>query len=230
MKKILVVAIVAMSAVTAKAQTFYAEGGVNFANISSTSDGDVQDNNTLTTFKVGLMNQFGLSKVVDLETGLVLMGQGAKAETYFNGGNDYVKAKFNPLYVQVPLNLVVKIPTGGTTGLFVNAGPYAAIGVGGKSKFETKIGSLTSTREKSIKFNNDDPTTPGQQGAAYDRLKRFDFGANFGAGIDLSKLIIKVNYGLGLAKINSTQTNNNADDKNKYRSFAVTVGIPLNRN
>ncbi len=229
MKKLLMIAVVALSAVAAKAQTFYAQGGINFANISTTADGDVEDNNTLTTFNVGLMNQFGISKVFDLETGIQLMGQGAKAETYFNGGNDYVKAKFNPLYIQVPLNAIVKFPTGGKTGIFVNAGPYAAIGVGGKSKTETKIGPLVSTSESNIKFSSDNPTTSAQEGAAYDRLKRFDYGVNLGAGLDFSALLIKVNYGLGLAKINSTQTNNRADDKNKYRSFSVSVGIPLNR-
>jgi hypothetical protein len=32
---------------------------------------------------------------------------------------------------------------------------------------------------------------------------------------------------LGLAKINSTQTNNSTNDKNKYRTVSISVGIPL---
>jgi len=213
----------------ANAQLFYAQGGLNLANITSTGSGGTEDNATLATFNAGLMGRFGLSKIVDLESGILLTGKGSKAETYFNGGNDYVKAKFNPLYVEVPLNVVINIPTQGKTGLFVHAGPYAAIGVGGKSKLDTKLGLLTTTSERDIEFSDDDPFTSAQEDAAYDKLKRFDFGLNFGAGIDLDKIILKANYGLGLTKIGSTESNNNADDKNKYRILSISVGIPLGR-
>ncbi|MEO6538603.1 MAG: porin family protein [Ferruginibacter sp.] len=211
------------------AQTFYVQGGVNLANITTTNSGQTEKNNLLTTFNVGFISRFGLSKILDLETGLLLSGKGAKAETYFNGGNDYVKSKFNPLYLEVPLNLVFNVPLEKKTGLFFNVGPYVAIGVGGKSKTESKLGPLTSSSESDIKFSNDDPFTSQQDDAAYDKLKRFDFGANFGGGFDLKKVIIKANYGLGLAKINSTQSNNNTDDKNKYRTVSISLGIPLGR-
>ena len=80
-----------------------------------------------------------------------------------------------------------------------------------------------------IEFNNDDPTTSQQEGAAYDKLKRFDYGANFGGGINLGDVILKANYGLGLAKINSTQTNNSENDKDKYRTISISLGIPLGK-
>lgn len=213
----------------ANAQLFYAQGGLNLANISTTASGGVEDNAMLTTFNVGLMGRFGLSKMVDLESGVLFTGRGAKAETFFNGGNDYVKAKFNPLYVEVPLNVVVNIPLAASTKLFLNAGPYAAIGVAGKSKIDTKFGALTTNSESNIKFSKDDPFTSEQDDAAYNKLKRFDFGLNFGAGLDLNNIILKASYGLGLTKINSTESNNNADDKNKYRTLSISVGIPLGR-
>ncbi len=221
--------ITAAMAGTADAQLFYAQGGVNLANISSTSSGGTKDNNALATFNAGLMGRFGLSKTVDIESGILLTGKGAKAETYFNGGNDYVKAKFNPLYVEVPVNLVVNIPLQDKMGLFVHAGPYAAIGVGGKSKLQTKLGMLNTETTRDIKFSDDNPFTSAEENAAYDKLKRFDVGVNFGAGVDLNKIILKANYGLGLSKIGSTQSNNNADDKNKYRVLSISVGIPLGR-
>jgi hypothetical protein len=52
---------------------------------------------------------------------------------------------------------------------------------------------------------------------------------NAGAGFDLGKLILKINYGYGLTKINSTQGNNSVDDKNKYRTVSLSAGIPLSR-
>jgi len=229
MKKILTLLCATALFSTANAQLFYAQAGVNLANISSNADGDTEDNNMLASFNVGLMGRFGIAKTVDLESGILLSGHGSKAETYFNGGNDYVKAKFNPLYIQVPLNLVVNVPIGTTSKLFFNAGPYAAIGVGGKSKLETKVGLIESNSSEDIEFSNDDPFTSGQDDAAYNKLKRFDYGINAGAGLDLSTFIIKANYGLGLAKINSTESNNSADDKNKYRTLSISVGIPLSR-
>jgi Outer membrane protein beta-barrel domain len=210
-----------------KAQMIYVQGGVNLSNITKTNDGQTEDNNTLTSFNAGVLGRFGLSKVVDLESGLLLTGRGAKAETYFNGGNDYVKAKFNPLYLELPLNLIVNVPLEANTGIFFNAGPYIAVGVGGKSKTDSKFGPLTSSSSNDIKFSNDDPFTSQQDDAEYDKLKRFDYGINVGAGFQLKRFILKANYGFGLAKINSTQSDNSANDKNKYRTLSFSVGIPL---
>ena len=207
----------------------YLQGGLNLANITKTGDGKTEKNNTLSSFNAGILGRFGLSKELDLESGLLFTGHGSKAETYFNSGNDYVKTKFNPFYIQVPLNAVVKISLQKNSSIFFNAGPYAAIGVGGKSKTESKIGPLMSSSSSDIKFSNDDPFTSQQDDAAYNKLKRFDFGVNVGGGFEFEHVILKVNYGLGLTKINSTESNNTANDKNKYRTLSFSVGIPLGK-
>ncbi|HAO46832.1 MAG TPA: porin family protein [Ferruginibacter sp.] len=207
----------------------YLQGGLNLANITRTNDGQTEKNNILASFNAGIMGRWGLSKELDIETGLLFTGNGSKAETYFNGGNDYVKSTFNPYYIQAPLNAVVKIPVDKSSGVFFHAGPYIAMGVGGKSKRESKIGPLTSSSTETIQFSNDDPFTSQQDDAAYNKLKRFDFGLNFGGGFEFEHLILKVNYGLGLAKINSTEGNNSQNDKNKYRTLSFSVGIPLGK-
>jgi hypothetical protein len=233
MKKLFLLAVTATAMSTSQGQVFYAQGGVNLANITKNNAGETSDNNMLTSFNAGLMGRFGISKVFDLETGLLFTGRGSKTETYFSGDvdNNYIKAKFNPYYIELPLNAVVKFPfdTKGDKSFFVNAGPYVAMGVGGKSKIESKFVGLTSTSTEKIEFNNDDPSTSEQEDAAFHKLKRFDFGANFGAGLDLGSVILKANYGLGLTKINSTETNNSDNDKNKYRTISFSVGIPLGR-
>jgi len=228
MKKMMAVCLLTATGICAKAQ-FYVQGGVNLANITETNSGQTQKNNALTSFNAGVMGRFGLSEVFDLEAGALLTGKGAKAETYFNDGDDYIKTKFKPLYVEVPVNAVVKFPLQekSKSNVFLHAGPYVAMGVGGSSTFDSKFGPLTASATKDIDFNNDDPTTTEQENAAYDRLKRFDYGLNFGGGIDFGKFLLKANYGLGLAKINSTQTNNSADDKNKFRTLSISAGIRL---
>lgn len=228
MKKLLGLLIITSTAIGTKAQV-YLQGGLNLANITKTNDGQTEKNNILTSFNAGIMGRFGLSSVIDLESGLLLTGRGSKAETYFNGGNDYVKSKFNPLYLELPLNVVFKFPVDKTSAVFFNAGPYVAMGIAGKSKTDTKIGVLTSSSGNDIKFSNDDPFTSQQDDAGYDKLKRFDFGLNVGGGFEFRHLILKANYGLGLAKINSTESNNTANDKNKYRTLSFSVGIPLGK-
>ncbi len=232
MKKLLVAAAFSLGLITNVTSQTYIQGGVNLANITKTTTGQTEDNNMLTTFNVGILNRFGLSKVVDLESGILFTGKGSKAESYFTSGNttdNYVKTKFNPYYIEVPLNLVVRVPLQKTHGLFFHAGPYAAIGVAGKSTSESRLLGISSNSENDIKFANDDPFTSRQDDASYYKLKRFDFGLNVGGGFDLGKLLLKVNYGYGLTKINSTESNNSADDKNKYRTLSFSLGIPIGK-
>jgi hypothetical protein len=227
-KLILTLALTTTVALATQAQV-YVQGGLNLANITKTKDGQTEKNNVLPSFNVGILGRLPLADMFSLESGVLLTGHGSKAETYFNGGTDYIKTKFNPLYIQVPLNAVIKIPLEKESNVFFSAGPYAAIGIGGKSRSDSKFGPLQSGSVKNIEFSNDDPFTSEEEDAGYNKLKRFDFGLNFGGGVQLGPIILKVNYGLGLAKINSTQSNNNADDKNKYRTFSFSVGIPLSK-
>ncbi len=228
MKILLAIALFVTIFTTANSQV-YVQGGINLANITKTASGNTEKNNLLTTFNAGFLGRFGLSKVIDLESGLLLEGRGAKAETYFTSGTDdnYVKTTFNPLYLEVPLNLVLRFPLEKNTNLFIHGGPYAAMGIAGKSKSESRFLGITSSSNNNIKFSNDDPFTSEQDDAAYDKIKRFDFGLNIGGGLDLGKVLLKANYGFGLTKINSTQSNNSADNKNKYRTVSVSLGIPL---
>lgn len=232
MKKLIAMSFLTATVMCTKAQV-YVQGGLNLANITNTKSGQTEENNILPSFNAGVMSRFGISEMFDLESGVLLTGKGSKAETYFSSSRDdnYVKTRFNPIYVEIPLNAVVKIPlaTKSKSNIFVNAGPYVAIGIAGKSKVDTRIISVNSSSSTNIKFSNDDPFTSAQDDAAYGKLKRFDYGFNLGGGIDFGKFMLKANYGIGLAKINSTESNNTADDKNKFRTFSISAGIPLGR-
>jgi hypothetical protein len=229
MKKLIALALCAGLFTNAKSQKLYLQGGVNLANISNSNSGATEKNNMLTTFNAGIMGRSNASEPIALEAGLLLDGRGAKANTYTTSSTDdnYIKTKFNPLYLEIPVNLIVRMPLQSKANIFVNAGPYIAMGIGGKSKVETKFLGAVSNSSSDIEFNNDDPSTTQQEDANYDKLKRFDYGVNLGAGFDLGKILLKANYGLGLSKINSTQTDNSSNDKNKYRTVSISVGIPL---
>jgi len=227
MKKLLAMAVCAAMFTSARSQ-IYVQGGVNLANITKTNSGGTEKNNLLTTFNAGILGRFNLSTTFDVETGLLFDGRGSKATTYFtNSTNDnYVKATINPLYLEVPLNLIVRFPLEKNTNIFFNAGPYAAMGIAGKSKTEGKTAGVAFNSSQNISWTSTDPNS---QNGSYDKLKRYDFGLNVGGGLDLGKILLKVNYGMGFTKINSTQTNNSSNDKNKYRTVSLSLGIPISR-
>lgn len=222
MKKLLIIALCTGVFATAKSQV-YLQGGVNLANVSTSASGETQSNHMLTTFNAGILGRINIAEPLAFETGLLLDGRGAKSKNTSSGDN-YYTAKFNPLYLEVPANLVLRLPIQNTSNIFINAGPYIAMGIAGKSKVDGKLAGVEFHSSENIKFTSTDPTEDDQ---AYSKLKRFDYGLNLGAGIDVGKLLLKVNYGLGLSKINSTQTDNSTDDKNKYRTVSISLGIPL---
>ncbi len=88
MKKITLSLLMITTVLTAaNAQKVYLQGGANFANISNNKNGDTEDNNTLVSFNTGIMGTFGISKIVDIETGLLFTGKGVKSESYINDNN-----------------------------------------------------------------------------------------------------------------------------------------------
>ena len=207
----------------------YIKGGLSLSNISVNTNGTVNDAKTLTTFHAGIVGDIPLLPILSLQAGLSLNGKGAKSEYYADNNNkndNYIKAKFNPLYLELPVNLVLIFPIGDNSRFFIGAGPYAAIGIGGKTKTDVKILGVSSSSDENITFNNDNPTTSQQEDASFTRVRKFDYGVNALAGIETGKLLLGVNYGLGLTKINSNG-DNNSNDKNKYRVFSVSVGFKL---
>lgn len=239
MLKNLITAIAVFAVITTNAQTpstptdkpnpggIYLKGGLNLANISTTSDGRVDEAKMLPSFHVGVMADMPLGDAFSFQVGLLLTGKGSKTEIYTTAltTDNYYKVKTNPLYLEVPVNFVFKVPLGTDSRLYFGAGPYVAAGVGGKTKGEQRFFGATSTYEKSISFNDDDPLTSGQEDASVNKLRRFDYGANGLAGFESGKMTIGVNYGMGLAKIGSAEAND--DDFNKHRVWSISLGIQL---
>ncbi|MFN8289719.1 MAG: porin family protein [Chitinophagaceae bacterium] len=212
-------------AATAESQVLKA--GVNLANISITNDGDVDDNKALTSFQAGFSGDLKLAGILYLQPGILFTGKGSKTSSGDPNGNTWYKATTNPMYMEVPVNLVLKTP-GKDLRFFAGAGPYLGIGIAGKNKVEGKFLGTYFKSEENIKWSDDDPSTLDyEEGAGYGIMKRFDYGLNFLAGIEFSKTVLSLNYGHGLAKLQSG-SNSSADDKNKHRVLSLTLGFKLN--
>lgn len=212
--------------ITSAANAQVLKAGVNLANISITNDGNVDDNKTLTSFQVGFSGDLKLTDILYLQPGILFTGKGSKTSSGDPNGNTWYKATTNPYYVEIPVNLILKTP-GKDMRFFGGAGPYLGIGVAGKNKANGKVLGVAFSNEENIKWSNDDPSTLNyEEGAGYGIMKRFDYGVNLTAGLEFKKSLISLNYGHGLAKLQSG-SNSSADDKNKHRVLSLTIGFKL---
>ncbi len=205
----------------------FVKGGVNIGNVSISDNGKYDDANALVSFHAGIMADLPVSKFFSFQPGLLFTGKGSKTQSGQPSNATYFKATSNPYYIELPVNLVAKVPLASNeSNFFIGAGPYIAAGIAGKNKSEGKIFGATFTSDKSIKFSNDDPTTVNrEEGAGFGILKRFDYGLNGTAGFELNNLLLSVNYGYGLSKLTSGA--NNDDDNNKHRVLSFSLGVKL---
>jgi hypothetical protein len=203
------------------------QGGINLANVSVTSNGRVNNANQLTTYQLGIVGDFHLGSIVYLQPGVLYTGKGTKSQSGNETDFNFYRATSNPFYLEVPLNLVFKLPLSRDNKIFVGAGPYAAVGINGKNKVQGRYAGVDFNSENAIKFSNDDPTTLNyEEGAGFGILKRFDYGLNGTAGIEGKSLVLGVDYGLGLAKLQSG-SNSSADNNNKHRVLSIFLGFKL---
>lgn len=212
---------------TAQKGGMYLKGGVSFANVTKTSQGEVNDANMLVSFHVGFTGDLAIAPVFSIQPSLLLSGKGSKLESGDPQGTTYYKATTNPLYIELPVNAVFKLPLPDQqSSFFFGAGPYIAVAVGGKRKIEGKFLGASFSSKENIEFSNDDPTTfDYEEGAGLGIMRRFDYGLNGTAGFQLDRMLISVNYGYGLAKLQSGT--NNDDDYNKHRVLSISAGFKL---
>ena len=206
---------------------FRLQGGVNFANVSVTGSGRLNDARRLTSWQAGVLADLHLGSIIYFQTGLLYTGKGSKLQSGDGNSLNYYKAASNPRYLELPLTILIKTPLGGQNNFFVGAGPYTAIGVSGKNRVEGRVNAIYFTSEKNIQFSNDDPTILSyQESAGFNSIRRFDYGLNGTVGIEGKSLVLGVNYGMGLSKLQSGG-NSNQDNNNKHRVLSIFLGIHL---
>ncbi|HWN88517.1 MAG TPA: porin family protein [Chitinophagaceae bacterium] len=221
-----IVSLFILSGTNAQKSSIILRGGLNLANVTISENGRVDDAKNLASFQAGFIGDVSLGQFIALQPGLLVSGKGSKTQSGETTDANYFKATTNPIYLEVPLNLVFKFGANGGPNFFAGAGPYLAIGIAGKNKTEGKFFGTSFRSEDDIIWSDDDPTTLNyEEGAGFGIMKRFDYGLNGTAGIDLKKAVISVNYGLGLAKLQSGS--NNEDDNNKHRVLSFTIGFKL---
>jgi hypothetical protein len=200
-------------------------GGLNLANVSTSDNGSVDDAKMLVSFQAGIIGDIHVGSILYFQPGLLFTGKGTKTQSGTEGSANWYKATTNPYYIELPATLILKSP--GEVKFFGGAGPYVAMGITGKNKAEGSFFGAGFKSEKSIEWSNDDPTTlNNEEGAGFGIMRRFDYGINGTVGVEGKSAVFSVNYGLGLAKLQSG-TNSSADNNNKHRVLSLTVGLKL---
>jgi hypothetical protein len=230
MKKVLLMLICGSAMLIASAQesesksSVIIKAGLNSANISVTDDGHVENAKSLKSFHVGVIGDLHLASILSFQPGILLSGKGSKTQSGNSSDANYFKATTNPLYLEIPANLVLKFPLAANAKIFAGAGPYLGIGIAGKNKVEGKVQGVAFESKENIEWSNDDPTTLNEEeGAGFGVLRRFDYGLNALAGVEFDKLLLGVGYGHGLAKLQSG-SDNSSNDNNKNRVWSFSLG------
>lgn len=220
-----ILTLIAVLAIGLTSQSQILKIGVNSANVTITNDGDIDDARSLTTFQAGLLLNVKFLPFISFQPGILFTGKGTKTQSGETTNANYFRATTNPYYVEVPANFLFKTP--GPIKVFFGGGPYIAMGIAGRNKTEGKFLGVAFNSENDIIWSDDDPSTLGyEEGSGFGIMKKFDYGLNGLAGIETKNIILSVNYGFGLAKLQSGSGSGN-DDNNKHRVITFGIGIKL---
>ncbi len=206
-------AVCAVSALHAQVR-FGVKGGLNIANekISLNYMGTKlsKSGDAIPSFHIGGVVEVPISKHFSFRPELLLSGKGSDLDAMMSGSSTTSKAKVRPYYLELPLNVVYRHQFPSHLTFFGGVGPSLAYGIFGKAKASGQSEDVF-----------------GDQG-----YKRFDFGLNILAGIELrSGLTLGVNVTPGLANISSTTQVDPGirDIKFTNFTFGVSVGYMFSR-
>lgn len=190
MKKFLMTAVLGMFALAGFSQVKWdAKFGMNFSNMTK-----IDESKAFPGFTLGVGMDYGFNENWSLQSGLMISSKGFK----FKEGD--WKDKYRPIYLDIPILAAYKFNISDNTKFVINAGPYLAIGLGGKNK---------ETDEEDIKLFDKD---------GYD-WKRFDLGIQYGIGLELSD-----RYLINLTGQNGFISPVDGGDDPKNMTFSIGVG------
>lgn len=224
MKKLLLSASVLLLATGAFAQSkmtgetgrIGVKAGVNLARMHASGNGeDLVNDNTKDNvgYTITAFGDFGVGKNFFIQPGISLQNKGTKLEGTVGSVTGTYKA--DVMAIEVPINAVLRIPTGDAGAVQVSAGPYIGFNISGQSKATATSGNNQGTVKEDLNFGS--KTT--------DDLSGTDFGANFGLAYRMNSGIqVGANYGLGLTDLTAKDNRNNNAPKLTNRVLGFTVG------
>jgi len=233
MKKLILIAVFAAITGTSIAQvSFGIQGGANMSfGKASTDYKDPLFPSTITNDpKTGFYGGFVAEIPIGMlafrpELNYIQMGSRTDVKNFLG---DIQENKITLNYIQVPLNIVYKVPVG-AGHLFFGLGPTIALGVGGKNKMSYPADPSDPDFNRTVDVRFDGKKSDDYENANdADRVhfKRFDVGANAIAGVQLPMgLFFKLGYYYNFMDINPDKDNADESDRASYKNRGLNVGI-----
>ncbi|MEO6489853.1 MAG: porin family protein [Ferruginibacter sp.] len=243
MKKIFLVAALAVVTSLSFGQvSFGIQAGANFAMgkfeyddayfIGTTNNS--QKNTMHVGLLAGLVAEIPIGSQLAFRPELNFIQHGTKFTANYTDFPDVIteNRKLTLNYIQLPLDVVYKMPVG-TGTVFFGLGPVLEFGLSGKDKYSVKnafdptdpFTNLDGTKD--VKF--DDNKSDGQTDPNYykkEHYKRFDIGANVLAGYKLDMgVFMKVGYSHGFMNLDPNDKNASAFDRSTYKNSGINVSV-----
>ena len=209
-KYALIILLIFISAQTQAQIKFGLKAGMNANNIStdlqSGGDDEIFTSKMFYSYHFGAIVEIGFSNALSLQSGLMYTTKGWEVdfdevfkEDIADGltVDGYYRFMFN--YLEVPVNMAYKF---GSFQLY--AGPYVAVMLSGKNKFDITMEEDGVSESDSDEYDFKpvfsevkDGDVPDDEEAIYG----LDYGINMGAGYRVGKFLISAGYSLSLGNI-----------------------------
>lgn len=175
------------------------QAGVNFSSMTNNS---LPNSSLKIGFRVGLGINYNFSEYFSVDPSLLLVSKGYK-QSDFN-------FSVNPLYIQLPINATLNLPLTKDIKLLIGAGPYAAIGIGGKGSVKLETGEVLS----------DSPVFSNNVLSMISYKNKFDAGLNASVGIMVRNIVLSAGGEWGFLPLNNMDYNGK---KNFNNGFNITL-------
>jgi hypothetical protein len=179
--------------------------GLNFSELPNNTKYIIGKHHIYNGYHLGVIAELRLFNELFLQPGVLITTKGSKYIVGNNTGGSttgFSDFQFSCSNAEIPLDLMYKINQGSFKLLLV-AGPHFGYGLAGK--WEASYGSSSK-----VHFGND----------TVDDLKRFDYGLDFGAGVEFGRIQFSSQYYLGLKTL-STLTPPLKEQKYKVLSVSI---------
>lgn len=196
------------------------KAGVNLASVAEDASEETfseQSKQSVLGFQGGLAFDLAPTSMFSIQPELIFIQKGGKVTYEINESNK-VENRYYYNYIEVPVMAKLKLyGEESSSGLYLEAGPYAGLAISGKVKSKTTIFGVTSNSEDEFSFDNDDPD---------DRNRRLDWGFSFGGGVKFGQAYLDLRYNLGINNLLDQDADNQNDNKpyRRNRGIGLTLG------
>lgn len=175
---------------------------------------------------IGIIGEIplGLSKRFYFQPGIFYMSKGRKYQRYYdtttvNTDTLFHNNSFYTNYIDIPLNMVMKLPLGKKSNFLISAGPYVSFFYNGKVMDETRVAINDST----VNYSKDESNI--NVGKNTNNVHTFDFGVNARAGFELGNILLTGFISQGLINFYNASYGGTF----KHRVVGASIGFWLNK-